>query len=117
MTTSNKTLKEFFSQSSNPNFYKKVWKAGGLDFSVVKKHPSDYYAADTGAVPGMIYYSETEKFAKNNADTILDIIADYDDENGSNTLKRAAESGSALNFFAWFAWESMMCEMLSYLED
>lgn len=117
MKTSKKTLQNFLNECSNPFLFKKVWKASGLTFSAVKQYPNDYRDPSSGSVPGMIYYSDTEKFAKNNLNEILDLIADFDDETGSNTLKRATDSGNKLNFFAWFAYESMIIEFIDYLEQ
>ena len=116
-TATKKTAKEFFTNCSNPELFKKVWNASKLTFSEFKKYPNDYRDPSSGSVGGMIYYSDTEKFAKNNLDEILDLIADFDDETGGNTLQRAKDSGNKLNFFAWFAYESMIIEFIDYLEQ
>tara|TARA_R110002126_G_scaffold291063_1_gene450190 strand:+ start:5406 stop:5576 length:171 start_codon:yes stop_codon:yes gene_type:complete len=41
--------------SSFPEFHKKVLKQGGAEWSELVKHPQDYYGANSGSVPGMIY--------------------------------------------------------------
>ena len=117
MTTTAKTLKGFFNQCSNPELFRKVWNTSKLNFSEVKEYPNDYRDPSSGSVPGMIYYCDTEKFAKNNLQDILELIADFDEETGSNTLKSAKESGNKLNWFTWFTYESMIIEMIDYLEE
>ena len=115
-TTNNKTLNGFLTQCSNPELFRKVWNASGLTFAEFKQYPNDFRDPSSGSVTGMIYYSDTEKFAKKNLNEILDLIADFDEETGGNTLKRATDSGNKLNFFAWFTYESMIIEMIDYLE-
>lgn len=50
-----KKLKAFFENCEHPELYKKVWKQGGVDWKTYKENPGDYYAANTGAVTGIIY--------------------------------------------------------------
>ena len=116
-TTTQKTLANFFAQCSNPYLFKKVWTKSGLRFSDVKRYPNDFRDPSSGSVPDFIYYSDTEKFAKNNIVDILQLVADFDDETGSNTLIRAHETGSPLNFLAWFAYESFIIELIDFLES
>ena len=115
--TEQKTLNAFFAQCSNPYLFKKVWKKSGLRYPDVKRYPNDFRDPSNGSVPGFIYYSDTEKFAKNNIDYILQIIAEFDEETGSNTIVRAHETGSPLNFLAWFAYESFIIELIDFLES
>lgn len=116
-TTTQKTLQDFFTQCSRPYFFKKVWKQSGLRFSDVKRYPHDFRDPSSGSVPGFIYYHDTEKFAKNNMDWILQMFAELDIESGSNTLARAHETGTLLNFMSWFAYESFMIELIDFLES
>ena len=115
--TGQKTLANFFAQCSNPYLFKKVWKKSGLIFSDVKRYPYDFRDPSSGSVPGFIYYSDTEAFAKNNMACILQIIAEFDEETGLNTIVRAHETGSPLNFLAWFAYESFIIELIDFLES
>ena len=117
MKTTQKTLQDFFTQCSRPYFFKKVWTQSGLRYSDVKRYPNDFRDPSSGSVPGFIYYSDTENFAKNNMVWILQIIAEFDRETGSNILVKAYETGSPLNFLAWFAYESFIIELIDFLES
>lgn len=116
MKATAKTLNGFFNQCSNPEFFRKVWNASKLNFSEFKKYPNDYRDPSSGSVSGMIYYADTEKFAKKHLETILEMVAEWDDATGDNVLSRANETGSVLNFLCWFAYESMIIEFIDYLE-
>lgn len=61
MKTKQQFLNEF---SSYPELAKRTLKAGGLSWSEICEMREDAYAADIGAVPEMIYYSDTVRFAK-----------------------------------------------------
>lgn len=111
-----KTLSLFFENCSNPELFKKIWKQGGLSFNEVKKYPNDYYAANTGSVPGMIYYSDTCRFAKKNVWLILDQLASFEEETGTS-LDKPKDAQLFQNWLTWFAWENMMSELINYLED
>lgn len=117
MKTTTKTLQDFFTQCSRPYFFKKVWTKSGLRYSDVKRYPNDFRDPSSGSVPGFLYYSDTENFAKNNMVWILQIIAEFDKETGTNTLVRAHETGSPLNYLAWFAYESFIIELIDFLES
>ena len=117
METTQKTLSNFFDQCSHPYFFKRVWTKSGLRFSDVKRYPHDFRDPSSGCAPGFIYYCDTEKFAKNNMVWILQLVADFDNETGANTLVRAHEMGSPLNFLAWFAYESFIIELIDFLES
>jgi hypothetical protein len=112
-----KTLKNFLAQSSNPELFKKVFNAGGVDFKDFQAYPNDYYAANTGAVPGMIYYSDTVKFAKDNLIEIINLLREFENECGLIENKPTEDETLYFNWLAWFAWESMSGELISYLEN
>lgn len=112
----NKTLSYFFKNCSNPELFKKVWKQGNVSFEQVKQHPNDYYAANTGAVPGMIYYADTCKFAKKNIWLILEQLSEFEKEIGE-PLKKPSDPEQLQNWLTWFAWENMMSELINYLEE
>ena len=73
---SKKQLLEIY--SSDPEFHKKVLKQGGVQWSELVKHPQDYYAANSGSVPGMIYYNDTVTFAKKYHLSLLQILYDFE---------------------------------------
>lgn len=112
----NKTLSYFFKNCSNQELFKKVWKQGNVSFEQVKQHPNDYYAANTGAVPGMIYYADTCKFAKKNIWLILEQLSEFENEIGE-PLKKPSDPEQLQNWLTWFAWENMMSELINYLEE
>ena len=119
MTTTNttsKTLKNFLSNCSNPELFKKVWKQGGLSFDEIKEYPNDFYTANTGSVPGMIYYTDTCKFAKKNVWEILEQLQNFEEEIGQ-PLEKPSDVQQLQNWLTWFAWENMMSELISYLEE
>jgi hypothetical protein len=108
-------LKNF---SSRPELHKKTLKAGGVQWSDLKQHPNDYYTANTGAVTGMIYYSDTVKFAKKNHLQILQALADFESECGTLENKpNPTDETQYFNWLSWFIWENMMSEIISYLEQ
>ena len=113
-----KKLEGFFSNCSNPEFFKKVWEAGGVSWKDYKASPADYYAADTGMVPGMIYYSDTAPFAKRNLPSILEALRQFESECGPLDVPKKEGDGTAYyNWMAWFAWENMASELQAYLES
>jgi len=112
----NKTLSDFFNNCSNPELFRKVWKQGNVSFDEVKKYPNDYYAANTGAVPGMIYYADTCKFAKKNVWQILEQLSAFEQVTGE-PLKKPSDPEQLQNWLTWFAWENMMYEIINYLEE
>ena len=116
-TTTQKTLQDFFTQCSNPILFRKVWRQSGLRYPDVKRYPHDFRDPSSGSVPGFIYYSDTGAFVKNNMVWVLQLIADFDNETGTNTIVRAHETGSPLNFLAWFAYESFIIELIDFLES
>ena len=113
-----KTKKDFIENySSNPELAKKTLKAGGLSWDEIKDMMWDAYAANTGAVPGMIYYSDTVKFAKRNLVLIMNALNTFENECGLLENKPTDDETNFYNWLAWFAWENTMSEVLSYLED
>lgn len=112
--------KEFLEDyASNPELARKTLKQGGLKWQEIKDMGWDVaYAANTGAVPGMIRYSETVKFAKRNHLQILQALQEFENEYGilSNKPEPTNET-KYFNWLAWFAWEHTMNEVLDYFES
>jgi hypothetical protein len=114
-----KTKAAFLSDhASNPDLARKTLKAGGLTFAEIKEMMWDAYAANTGSVPGMIYYSDTVQFAKDNLNEIHEQLRTFEEECGQLEVPKFSEDETQYyNWLAWFAWENTMSELLSYLED
>lgn len=111
-----KTLKNFLENCSDPTLAKVTLKAGGLSFKEIKNYMWDCYDANTGTVRGMIYYSDTVKFAKKHH--ILQALDVFENEYGKPTNKpNTTNETQYFNWLAWFAWENTLRELLSYLEE
>jgi len=111
-----KTLSAFFKNCSNPTLFRKVWKQGNVSFKYVKQFPNDYYAANSGSVPGMIYYVDTVRFAKKNIWLILEQLSAFEQEIGQ-PLNKPSDTRQYQNWLTWFTWENMMSELITYLEE
>lgn len=112
-----KTKTDFLANySSNPELAEKTLKAGGLSWSEIKEMMWDCYDAGSGSVPGMIYYSDTVSFAKNNLVLIINSLNEFEKECGLID-KPTDDETSYYNWLAWFAWENTLSEVLSYLEN
>lgn len=104
--------------SSFPNFHKKLLKQGDVEWSLLIEHPQDYYAADSGSVPGMIYYKDTVAFAKKYHLSILQILDEFECDCGKLENKPSPQDETQYyNWLAWFAWESCMSEVIAFVES
>ena len=114
-----RTKTDFLSNySSNPDLAKATINAGGLTWKEIKDMMWDAYDASSGAVPGMIYYSDTVKFAKKYQAEIHEQLRTFEDECGKLDCPRFSEDETQYyNWLAWFAWENTMSEILNYLEQ
>ncbi|WP_166386796.1 hypothetical protein [Polaribacter sp. 11A2H] len=111
---SKKTFLE--NHSSFPVFHKKLLKQGEVEWSLLKEYPQDYYAANSGSVPGMIYYTDTVAFAKKYHLSILQILEEFENECGQlEGRPTPTDETQYFNWLSWFAWESMMSEVISFL--
>ena len=103
--------------SSFPEFHKKVLRQGGVEWNLLINHPQDYYTANSGSVTGMIYYKDTVSFAKKNHLSILQILDEFERECGKLENKPSPQDETQyFNWLTWFAWESMMSEIISFSE-
>ena len=104
--------------SSFPNFHKKLLKQGDVEWSLIKENPEDYCVANNGSIPGMIYYKDTESFAKKYHLPILQILEEFEDECGKLENKPSpTDEVQYFNWLSWFAWENMMREVMIFLEE
>lgn len=110
--------KQFLEQySSFPTFHKKLLKQGDVDWELLMENPEDYYTANSGAIPGMIYYRDTVKFAKKHHLSILQILDEFECDCGKLENKPSPQDETQyFNWLSWFAWESMMSEIISFSE-
>jgi len=113
-----KTKKDFLTNyATNPDLAKKVLNKGGLSWAEIKNMGWDAYDAGSGAVPGMIYYSDTVPFAKRNHLLILQALEQFEQECGRLEGKPTPTNETQyFNWLAWFAWENTMGEVLNYLD-
>ena len=112
---SKKTFLENYSSFSN--FHKELLKQGDVEWSLLIQYPQDYYAANNGSVPGMIYYTDTVTFAKKHHLSILQILDEFECDCGKLENKPSpTDETNYFNWLSWFAWESMMSEIISFLE-
>lgn len=104
--------------SSFPVFHRKLLKQGNVEWSLLVKHPQDYYAANSGSVPGMIYYKDTVAFAKKYHLSILQILDEFESCCGKLENKPSpTDEVQYFNWLSWFAWESMMSEVIAFVEN
>ena len=100
-----------------PEFHKKVLEQGSVDWQQIIKYSQDYFAADSGSVQGFIYYNDTIKFAKRHHLKILQILDEFESECGKLENKPSpTDETQYFNWLAWFAWESMMSDVVSFIE-
>ena len=103
--------------STIPNFHKELLKQGDVEWTLIKEYPQDYYTANSGSVPGMIYYKDTVAFAKKYHLSILQILDEFECDCGKLENKPSpTDETQYFNWLSWFAWESMMSEIISFLE-
>jgi hypothetical protein len=103
--------------SSHPNFHRKILEQGGVEWSLIRKNPEDYYAANSGAVPGMIYYTDTVAFGKKHHLPILQVLEEFESECGKLENKPSPQDEiQYYNWLAWFSWENMMSEVMFFME-
>ena len=103
MSKINVSKKEFLeNHSSFPEFHKKVLKQSGLEWKLLKEKPQDYYAADSGFVPGFIYYNDSVPFAKKHHMIILQILDEFESECGK--LENKPSPTDETQYFNWLSW-------------
>lgn len=111
--------KEFLeNHSSFPEFHKVLLKQSGLEWKQLIEQPQDYYTADSGSVPGFIFYNETVAFGKKHHPVILQILDEFESCCGKLENKPSpTDETQYFNWLSWFAWESMMSEVIAFVES
>lgn len=103
--------------SSFPNFHRKILKQGGVEWDLLISHPQDYYTANSGSVSGMIYYKDTVSFAKKHHLSILQVLDEFETNCGKLENKPSPQDETQyFNWLSWFAWKSMMSEIIAFSE-
>lgn len=111
-------IKKFFKQSQYPEFYPKIWEMGGVDWESFQEYPNDYYAANTGVVPGCIYYVDTVAFAKKHHLQILQMLDEFEQDCGRIEDKPSpVDEDEYFNWLTWFAWESLAGDLINWVEE
>ena len=65
----------------------------------------------------MIYYSDTEPFAKKNLALIMEVLTVFESKCGVLEGKTYDDGTLNYNWLAWFAWENTMSEVIGFLES
>ncbi|CAM1352284.1 MULTISPECIES: hypothetical protein [Tenacibaculum] len=103
--------------SSFPYFHIKLLEQGNVEWSLLINNPDDYYSANNGSIPGLIYYSDTVSFAKRYHLSILQILDEFEVNCGKIKNKPSPHDETQyFNWLSWFAWENMMGEIISFSE-
>ena len=83
------------------------------DWDSIYEYPMDYRDASAG-VSGFIYYTDTEKFFKDNCIEILEVLAEFEDEIGEPLEK---DTDNLANWYSWFALEHTIQKIIDYKEE
>lgn len=74
------------------------------------------HGCQSGIVTGLIYYSDTEKFALRHFDDIVELYQCYADDFGTDGLTNPMLEHNPLNWLAWFGYEETMRELARELD-
>jgi len=85
----------------------------GIDWDDIYEYPDNYRDAG-GGVSGFIYYTETEKFFKENCLNILRVLEEFEQDIGEPLRK---DTENLANWYSWFALEHVMQLILDYKEE
>ena len=81
-------------------------------WSDIWSRPEDFRDASAG-VPGFIYYTDTEPFAKRNIANIIPCLNELEHDVG--ILDKDYEN--VMNWYAWFALEHIVDKVMTYKEN
>ena len=115
-----KTKKDFLENyCSCPKLAEKVFNQIGCGWHALIERAPDFRDASAG-VSGFIYYSDTISFAKKNLVEILKAVQRFELEIGE-PLKKSMDFDDDderfLNWYAWFALETVIDEVIRFTED
>lgn len=96
------SLEDDFLNNLSP-LLKAIYDLGGVEWDDLVNHTTDYLDPSSGSVGGLIYYSDTEPFAKDWHDEIIELMDEW-----------GVEKRFTLNEMTWFTWGVMMHEFEEY---
>jgi len=108
-----KVINETCFEDYEKALFRAVMRQMSPSWDEVWNYPTDYRDASAG-VGGFIYYSETEPFAKRNIENIVKVLNDFEQEIGEPLKK---DNDNLMNWFAWFALETIIDRVMRYKED
>lgn len=114
-----KLKKNFLAECIFPELYRKMLNHGGVPWSDLRRWPDDYTSADSGSIPGIIYTYDTRDFYLKNSALIHQYI-DYLNNEGLEIVNPYCpinEEVSYKNWAVWVVWESMMSDIIHFLES
>lgn len=107
-----KTEKKFieflreYNEPSRAKMFEELYKLTGVEFEYLWKYPQDYQNPASGSISGLIYYNDTEPFAKDFFHEIDEILTEY------GFTKRIP-----LNDMTWAAWEELQYQFTTFKEE
>ncbi|HLS53621.1 MAG TPA: hypothetical protein VK031_06590 [Tissierellaceae bacterium] len=113
-----KFKKDFLATCSHPELFNNLLNSGGVPWADLRRWPDDYISAESG-IPGLTYYNETEKIYNQNSGRIHRYF-DYLNNEGLEIVNPYCpinEEVSYKNWAVWVAWESMMSDIIHFLES
>jgi hypothetical protein len=112
-----KTVENFLAQfdEDKSSLYKAQIETHGVSWKEIVENWSDYRDPSSGSVNGLIYYSDTNAFAKRYMDELLMIVEEYKDNCGEIEIDMS-DSTHFYNWLSWFGWEYMMDEIACFLD-
>lgn len=111
-----KTKKDFIENYCTcPELAKKVFNQLGVPWSEIKERPEDFRDAGAG-VSGFIYYYDTVPFAKKNLIHITMALNEFESEIGEPLSKDYGDETGFFNWYAWFALEHVIDQVMTYMD-
>jgi len=112
---SQKTVKDFLygNDEEKSKLFDAVIKQIDNEWDMIFEGAEDYIPASSG-ISGFIFTDDCKEFAKKNIESILYVLNQLEEEFGKPFPKKNRE---ILEWYAWFALESVMSDIVSYKED
>ena len=110
------TKKQFLQNCRHPQLAKAVFRQLGASWKEIINFPYDF-RTPTNGIAGFTYYNETEPFAKRHIELILKAVSDFQSFTGGNLFANKYAKDNMLNFLAWFALETVIDDIIYFLEQ